>query len=60
MIFEEIIEKNYSEIAKELMVYGEDHKIWVFNGNLGAGKTTLIKALFEQLWLQVLLTTLIF
>lgn len=32
------------QLAKKLVKYGADEKVWVFQGNLGAGKTTLIRA----------------
>lgn len=32
-------------IARELLDTGSSEKIWIFEGELGAGKTTLIKAL---------------
>lgn len=35
------------QTAKQLLAYAGDQKIWVFQGNLGAGKTTLIKALAQ-------------
>ena len=38
--------------AKTLLEYGDDEKIWVFEGNLGAGKTTLIRALAALLGVE--------
>ena len=36
-------------IARELLDTGSGEKIWIFEGELGAGKTTLIKALCRAL-----------
>lgn len=33
------------QTAKKLIEYAGDEKIWIFQGNLGAGKTTLIRAI---------------
>jgi tRNA threonylcarbamoyladenosine biosynthesis protein TsaE len=35
--------------AQALINYGFSYKIWLFTGELGAGKTTLIKAICKQL-----------
>lgn len=35
--------------ARRLLDVAGNHKVWVFEGDLGAGKTTLIKALCAQL-----------
>ncbi|TAF64949.1 MAG: tRNA (adenosine(37)-N6)-threonylcarbamoyltransferase complex ATPase subunit type 1 TsaE [Cytophagales bacterium] len=32
-------------IAEKMIIFGEEKKIWLFEGEMGAGKTTLIKAL---------------
>jgi tRNA threonylcarbamoyladenosine biosynthesis protein TsaE len=34
-------------IAQQIQTYAQDLKIWVFQGPMGAGKTTLIKAIAE-------------
>ncbi len=34
--------------AEEIIKYSEDQLIWIFYGEMGAGKTTLIKAIAEQ------------
>lgn len=39
-------------IARQLLNYAEDQKIWLFEGEMGAGKTTLIKALCAELGVQ--------
>jgi len=36
-------------IAAELVLHAGDQKIWIFEGELGAGKTTLIKAICRVL-----------
>ena len=38
-----------ANIASELISKGENVKIWTFSGELGAGKTTLIKEVCRQL-----------
>ncbi|TNF43566.1 MAG: tRNA (adenosine(37)-N6)-threonylcarbamoyltransferase complex ATPase subunit type 1 TsaE [Cytophagales bacterium] len=46
------IEYSLSEIdsvAKELIKHAGEEKIWIFQGQMGAGKTTLIKALSKAL-----------
>lgn len=39
-------------IAQQLLQYAREQKIWLFDGEMGAGKTTLIKALCAQLGVQ--------
>ena len=34
-----------NNLAKELMAFAEGRKIWLFVGEMGAGKTTLIKSI---------------
>ncbi len=36
-------------IAGEILTAGAPEKVWIFEGNLGAGKTTLIKELCKKL-----------
>lgn len=33
------------EVAKRIISFGKDYKVWIFEGQMGAGKTTLIKAI---------------
>nr|WP_262912291.1 tRNA (adenosine(37)-N6)-threonylcarbamoyltransferase complex ATPase subunit type 1 TsaE [Mongoliitalea daihaiensis] len=33
------------EVARQVKLYAEDMPVWVFKGPMGAGKTTLIKAI---------------
>ena len=37
------------EVARELLQKAGRHRIWLFNGEMGAGKTTLIKAMCNAL-----------
>ncbi|CAG5069560.1 hypothetical protein DYBT9623_02296 [Dyadobacter sp. CECT 9623] len=37
------------QVASELMKLGRDIPVWLFDGHMGAGKTTLIKALCRYL-----------
>jgi tRNA threonylcarbamoyladenosine biosynthesis protein TsaE len=37
------------DAARQLIAYANDAKIWVFQGQMGAGKTTLIKALSKEM-----------
>jgi tRNA threonylcarbamoyladenosine biosynthesis protein TsaE len=48
---------NLPEIAKELLNFAGKTKVWLFLGDLGAGKTTLIKALCAQLGLLEVVTS---
>ncbi|GAB3520097.1 tRNA (adenosine(37)-N6)-threonylcarbamoyltransferase complex ATPase subunit type 1 TsaE [Emticicia fontis] len=41
--------KDLEEIAKKIIRQAEDKTIWIFAGEMGAGKTTLIKALCKEL-----------
>lgn len=36
-------------VANQLLALASDHSVWCFKGEMGAGKTTLIKALCDQL-----------
>ncbi|SFF17098.1 tRNA (adenosine(37)-N6)-threonylcarbamoyltransferase complex ATPase subunit type 1 TsaE [Thermoflexibacter ruber] len=36
-------------VAAQIVVFAQEKKIWLFNGEMGAGKTTLIKAICEHL-----------
>jgi tRNA threonylcarbamoyladenosine biosynthesis protein TsaE len=43
--------KNIADVksaARQLMKLASDEKIWVFKGQMGAGKTTLIKSIAEE------------
>ncbi len=41
--------KDLPEVASRIIDYAEDEKIWVLIGDMGAGKTTLTKALGKAL-----------
>lgn len=41
--------KDLQDVAKDLILFAENTKIWTFTGDLGAGKTTLIKELASLL-----------
>ena len=43
---------DYSKIANEIISLAGKIKIWTFEGNLGAGKTTLIKQLCKEMGIQ--------
>lgn len=52
---EEIICQDLSQlpqVAKALIEYGQGETIWLFEGQMGAGKTTLIKEICQQLGVQ--------
>lgn len=36
-------------VASEIINYAGDFKIWIFEGEMGVGKTTLIKAICERI-----------
>lgn len=36
-------------VANQLLALASDYKVWCFRGEMGAGKTTLIKAICDQL-----------
>lgn len=37
------------QVARELLTAGKERNVWLFYGDLGAGKTTLIKEICRQL-----------
>ena len=39
-------------IARQLLAYAGSHRIWLLEGGMGVGKTTLIKAICQQLGVQ--------
>jgi tRNA threonylcarbamoyladenosine biosynthesis protein TsaE len=46
---------NISELpdaASEILTFSEEHRVFLFYGEMGAGKTTLIKALCEHLQVE--------
>ncbi|MEP2770802.1 MAG: tRNA (adenosine(37)-N6)-threonylcarbamoyltransferase complex ATPase subunit type 1 TsaE [Fulvivirga sp.] len=40
------------EVAEQLIAFGRDVNIWLFEGEMGAGKTTLIKSICAQLGVE--------
>lgn len=51
----EILLQSLEEINKtsrSIIEFGEDTSIWLFEGSMGAGKTTLIKSLCSQFGIQ--------
>jgi tRNA threonylcarbamoyladenosine biosynthesis protein TsaE len=44
--------ENISEIASWAIQAGKDFSVWVLEGNLGAGKTTLVKVIGKQLGVE--------
>ncbi len=49
MILNSYIESDLPQVARELLDRGADKKVWCFYGEMGAGKTTLIKEICLQL-----------
>ena len=41
--------KELEMVANQILDYGKGVKVWQFDGQMGAGKTTLIKAICEKL-----------
>ncbi len=39
-------------IAEKIIVFGADIPVWIFEGEMGAGKTTLIKAICEAMGVE--------
>ncbi len=49
-MYEAILEEeNINTTAAELIQYAGSSKVWLFDGEMGVGKTTLIKAICTQL-----------
>lgn len=40
------------DIAKKIVGFCQEEKIWVFKGDLGAGKTTLIKSIAKEVGIE--------
>lgn len=45
------------EVAEKLLQAGKNFNVWVLQGEMGSGKTTLVKALVKQLGLADLVTS---
>ena len=42
-------EQELEKLATELIEFAGQNKIWIFNGEMGAGKTTFIRAICQKL-----------
>ena len=51
-VFKEVRLADLPEIAHEILTLSKGMTIWKFEGNLGAGKTTLIKILCKELGVE--------
>lgn len=49
LVFEDVITERLDEAADALLEHGSEYSVWMFNGEMGAGKTTLIRALCKRL-----------
>jgi tRNA threonylcarbamoyladenosine biosynthesis protein TsaE len=49
LVFEDVIAERLDEAADALLEHGSEYSVWMFNGEMGAGKTTLIRALCKRL-----------
>jgi len=45
----EVSRAGLEQVAKELLEHAQQHKIWLFYGEMGSGKTTLIKTIARLL-----------
>ena len=41
--------ENINHLAGQIIENSNDYKVWIFDGEMGSGKTTLIKAICQQL-----------
>ena len=44
-------------VARQVIAYCKDEPIWLFNGRMGAGKTTLIKEIASQMGVEDLVSS---
>ncbi len=49
VIFEQVTKEGLVKVASKLLTLAGSHKVWLFLGDMGAGKTTLIKEIGKQL-----------
>ena len=45
------------EVAKDLLTAAKSERVWLFHGEMGAGKTTLIKAICRMLGVHSVMTS---
>lgn len=45
-------EKGLNKVAKEIIKYSGKQNVWIFYGEMGSGKTTLIKAIAGKLGIE--------
>lgn len=45
------------DVARSLLIAGKDASVWLFYGDMGAGKTTLIKAVCKVLGVHSVMTS---
>lgn len=38
-----------NSVAKRIISFAQNYRVWIFSGEMGAGKTTLIKALCKEM-----------
>lgn len=57
MIFQNTKEADLSSVCESILELGREIPVWVFKGNLGAGKTTLIKGLAQKIGIKENITS---
>ena len=48
-VFRQVGRDDLSSVAREMLKFAGDCKVWLFSGEMGAGKTTLIKEVCKEL-----------
>jgi len=56
-VFEGVALQDLETVAKELVHYAGEENIWLFHGEMGAGKTSLIKAVGKNLGVEDLMSS---
>jgi tRNA threonylcarbamoyladenosine biosynthesis protein TsaE len=51
-VFEKVTVSDLPNVAREIAAQLKEVSVWLFHGDLGAGKTTLIKALGQELGIE--------
>ncbi|MDN4165443.1 tRNA (adenosine(37)-N6)-threonylcarbamoyltransferase complex ATPase subunit type 1 TsaE [Cytophagales bacterium LB-30] len=49
MIWENVRQEELATVAREVLAKAKGHTVWLLEGEMGAGKTTFIKALCQEL-----------